>query len=79
MNTVNVIEVLDSNQWNVSVHSFPETTEGNKEAEELFDHLVRESVDTMSSEDMARCLEDGVCEVGDGAILLVHSVLVHGS
>jgi len=73
INTVNVIEVLYSNQWNVSVHSFPETTEGNKAAEELFHQIICENMDMLSSEDIARCLEDGVCEVGDGAILLVHS------
>jgi len=72
--TVNVIEVLDGNNFNVaSLRSYPDTPEGNQAAEKVFRQLVEQTGDDDNKADLDSLVEDGYCEIGSGFIALVHS------
>lgn len=72
IHTVNVIETTGRLKcW--PIRAFPETPEGNQAAEKLFLRICHETAVDTSDEALARYLKDGICEVGDGSVLLVHS------
>ena len=76
LSTVNVIDCKDREDFAIqAMESYPDTPEGNKAAEELFKEWVNKALGSRSlgDEQMAVYLEDGVCEIGDGCIALVHS------
>lgn len=71
--TVNVIKFLDFDGCEISaLESYPDTPEGNKEAEATFKRWV-ESSRTVSDEDMEDYLDDGVCVMGHGGVIITHS------
>lgn len=53
--------------------SFADSAEGNKQAEELFIKLVRETASDTSNEAIEAYLEDGYCKIGEGFVAIVHS------
>jgi len=75
--TVNVVEyVNDSVQ---QVISFPDTQEGNKEAEKYFVSFIaanskRDGEPTIDTDEVAACIDDGIYEQGYYQVFLVHSV-----
>ena len=72
--TVNVIEFRTLDPSNIDGHdAWHEDKEGNKAAEARFAELVRLQKDGISDDDVQTMIEDGYCEVGEGAILLTHT------
>lgn len=69
LQTVMVIEYTGGEI--LSVRSFSEDKEGNKEAEALFAKIAKDN--GMDDTDLDACLEDGLFEEGDYQIFLVHS------
>lgn len=69
LSTVNVIETTDGTPD--SLRAFPDTPEGNKEAEECFTAIAKEN--GCSDEDMPAAIEDGNHTLGTYTIFLVHS------
>ena len=67
--TVNVVEYADGATR--AVYAFPDTEEGNKNAEEIFTLIAKEN--GMSDGDTADCIEDGIYEQGDYQVFLIHS------
>ena len=67
--TVNVIQYNKGSIWNVL--SFPDTDEGNNEAEAAFTYLAKQN--KFRDEDIEIGLEDGYCEQGEYQIFIVHS------
>lgn len=61
--TVNVIQ-LDDNGNVSSVRSWPETPEGNKEAEKLFLRIIKEhtSETAYAEEEFQAMLDEGMCD-----------------
>lgn len=72
LNTVNVIEMLDSTT--LQLVAFEDTEQGNEAAEKLFTDLVREhgtwDGNSVNIEDL---LDEGRFESDDYKVLLVHS------
>jgi hypothetical protein len=77
LNTVNVIDLKDAATYNIaSVKSYPDNPDGNKEAEATFREWVGECADPENpptEADISAALANGIFEIGEGAILLVHS------
>ena len=76
MNTVNVIKFASGTDYQIdALESHPDTPDGNKDAEATFQAWVRKAKgdEEESDEEMDACLDDGICEVGEGAIVIVHS------
>lgn len=75
LNTVNVLDFRDMETCNlVALKSYPETPEGNKEAEATFAEWVQAaSAEPVTDEQLGDFLDQGHFEVGTGAILLTHS------
>ena len=75
ISTVNVIEFSrDSPTSIVRMSSFPDTPEGNKDAEADFHDWVNELAGTdLSEEEMSDRTTDGFYEMGEATILIVHS------
>lgn len=75
INTVNVLEITGGNFQ--SLRAFPETPEGNKEAEEVFRKCVKENWDNcrgeLTDETLDSITEDGHFEECTYELLLVHS------
>jgi hypothetical protein len=72
LDTVNVLEV-DASGLPLSLVSFSESSEGNREAETRFATLVSETTD-LGSDAIAQAIEDGYADVpGGGMVLLTHS------
>lgn len=69
LNTVNVIEMKDSNEGIYLLVSFEDTPEGNTEAEALFKTLVAEYGDQCTRE----MLDDGIYTDGEAVVWIVHS------
>lgn len=67
--TVNVIRYNMGSILNVI--AFPDTDEGNKEAEATFTDLAKQN--GFLEEDIEVGLEDGYCEQGEFQIFIVHS------
>jgi hypothetical protein len=69
LETVNVVE--QTSEYNMSIRSFPETPEGNKQAEELFRNCLEDN--EVPAEDIDSYIEDGLWENGEYKIFLCHS------
>ena len=67
--TVNVIEINGAPE-NTTVHSFLDTTPGNKAAEECFAKCFTEN---NCDGDLADATTDGIGQIGTYTLLLVHS------
>lgn len=77
MNTVNVIDCKDRDSFQIDgMWSFPETQKGNEQAEECFARLIRETKEC-TDEDMQMYLDNGICDIGDGYIAIVHGINSH--
>jgi hypothetical protein len=70
LQTVNVIEYRADAI--LSIQSFTDNEEGNKEAEEVFESIMRER-NGVVDEDVEVSLEDGWYEEGDYQLFLTHS------
>jgi len=76
LNTVNVIKFASGKDYQLdALESHPDTPEGNRDAEATFRAWVRKAKgdEEVSGEDMDAYLDVGICEVGEGAIVIVHS------
>lgn len=71
-NTVNVTEY--ANDTILGIHSFSDDDEGNKEAEECFKRIIKESGHEVTNEEMEVFLEDGYFEQGNYQVFITHSV-----
>lgn len=72
--TVNVIDVIDSVNHQIErLEAFPDNPDGNKQAESRFVEWIKEAGNAPSDEEIQVALESGIFEIGEGAILLVHS------
>jgi hypothetical protein len=67
--TVNVIEYTGGAV--LSLRSFSEDKEGNKEAQALFEKVAKDN--GMDDNDLDNCLEEGLFEEGDYQIFIIHS------
>lgn len=74
LQTVNVVVIKKGMAF--EIFSFPETDEGNEQAEKQFLDSCSQHVsnwDAFSTEDMEQCLEDGYCQYGQGYIQIMHT------
>ena len=69
--TVNVIEYAGDDL--VSIRSYSEDEEGNKEAEDTFKSIVKEHDSEVTDEDLDSFTEEGYHEQGDYQLFLSHS------
>jgi len=69
--TVNVIEM--SYDDILQLVAFPETPEGNENAEKLFRAMVLENYSDISTDDLDSYVEDGMFHKDSFSVLLVHS------
>ncbi len=69
LSTVNVLEMVK--EVPQQVKSFPDTPEGNKEAEEFFTKVAKEN--RCPDEEVAVCIEDGWFNRNDYFLYLLHS------
>lgn len=69
--TVNVIEISGSNI--IQLVAFPESLEGNENAENLFKQMVKENNSETTEEEMNVCLDNGIFTKNDYSVLIVHS------
>jgi len=75
LKTVNVQVVIGGGAVE-ETHSFPDTKEGNLEAELKFLELMKEkiwNIGDYSEDDFEACLDDGYAKYGSNAILITHS------
>ena len=74
LNAVIVIDCRGKETYNFdSVKAFPDTPEGNEQAESLFREWVKSILAEASEESIRVALEDGLYEVGDGYIAILHT------
>ena len=75
LNTVNVLSVSDSSTFSVTgCKSFTDDETGNDEAEALFIKWSEEAAGRkLTVEEAEQALEDGVFEIDEGFIAIVHS------
>lgn len=76
LNTVNVIDFSNLAECSITaLNSYSDDAEGNKQAEAVFAEWVRTAKgdEQVTDEDMESYLEDGICEIGEGAIVITHS------
>ncbi len=78
LDTVNVLEIANLSLCQINqLRSYPDTPEGNKEAEATFREWVRDAnpgrIEPITEEEMEDALDNGIFEVGDGAIIITHS------
>lgn len=74
MNTVNVV-IIKKNAVD-ELFSFPDTSEGNLQAEKKFVERMSECLsnyDNYTSEDVDACLENGIAKFGVGSICITHN------
>ena len=69
MNTVNVVEYFSDTIQ--ALHAFPDTDEGNKEAEALFTKIAVE--DGFAAHDIEVGMEDGTLCRADYELYIIHS------
>jgi|WetSurMetagenome_2_1015567.scaffolds.fasta_scaffold316446_2 hypothetical protein len=67
--TINVVEYADDTVQQVV--AYPDTPEGNGEAEAMFKACAMEN--GMAEVDTVDCLNDGLFEQGDYQVFIVHS------
>jgi hypothetical protein len=70
ISTVNVLEFADDQI--VSLASYPETPEGNKEAEQRFKDVAHENT-AYSAADIESAIDDGIIEDATYKVVLFHS------
>lgn len=68
--TVNVVELVDNSI--ISLISFPDNIEGNKLAEETFTKFCQDN--GIQNDDIRDCIENGVAEINNYQVFLVHSL-----
>jgi hypothetical protein len=74
MNTVNVIEITDTNSMNINrLVCFPDNKEGNVDAEKLFKKIIKKGYKTITSEDIHYALDDGYFSRHNYYVAIVHS------
>ena len=74
MNTVNVIEIPDTNNIAISqLVCFPDTLEGNKDAEKLFEKIFKKGYKTITLDDIHYALQDGYFNRHDYYVAIVYS------
>jgi len=71
ISTVNVIETRAENEI-MRMTSWPDTKEGVEAAQERFIDVAKETTDR-TDEEIQNALDDGILEVGEGAIIICHS------
>lgn len=71
LNAVNVIEC--ANDSILSVRSFTDDEDGNKEAEHLYKACVEENGDNVQPSEMETYIEDGYFEQGSYQVFITHS------
>lgn len=74
MNTVNVLEMTDETNI-LSLRSWEDNQDGNKEAEDIFVECMLENEDILpaGTATVQACIESGLYEVGDYKLFLIHS------
>ncbi len=79
MNTVNVIEISDTGTMSINqLVAFPDTPNGNAQAEELFKALVHENASDPSQHDTNMLCEDGYFSEGTYYCAIIHSTADKG-
>lgn len=76
INTVNVVKI--KNNAVDEVHTFPDTKTGNKDAEEKFLDLIKETISNYTDhneDDLNAYLENGICTFGTGSICISNSII----
>lgn len=76
LDTVNVMEIADTFHMSVSqIVSFPDTKEGNKDAEVLFSMIIKENDPTVTDKEMQEYIDDGYFCYNDGYswVGIIHS------
>lgn len=77
IHTVNVIKIEDTDDMYMTVFkSFPETKEGNQEAEAFFKTLVRRERPNVTDDAIAEALDDGEFLVSQITISRRHCILI---
>jgi len=69
INTVNVVEMTDD--YTMSINSFEDNEDGNKEANSMFTKCALEN--GCSNEDVDSFIEDGYFEQGTYQLFIIHS------
>ena len=69
--TINVIEYSGDDL--LGIHSFSDDDEGNQEAKETFQSIVKEHDSEVTMEDLDAFTEEGYHEQGDYQLFLSHS------
>lgn len=75
--TINIVEYIDACVQQVV--AFPDTTEGNQEAETMFISFIEtnsqneDGTATMTPDEISACIADGIYEQGDYQVFLIHS------
>ena len=72
LQTVNV--VLYKNDSIDRIKSYPQSDEGNQEAEKIFGELVMKNDESVTPEELEIFIEDGYYEQGFIQIFLIHSM-----
>jgi len=74
ISTINVIDCNNSENFQIDeLVSYEDTPENNQVAEALFRQWCRASKDDVTDEELDIAVENGVMEIGEGCIALVHS------
>lgn len=74
--TVNVVECVQSNKSNsITIHSFCDNDEGNKEAEELYFSIAKENGYTGNATNVDEFFDDegDFWGLGDYSVCVIHS------
>jgi hypothetical protein len=71
IDTVNVLEKMG--EANLTLHSWTEGKDGNKEAEECFTNCLKENDPDITDVDIEACLDNGYYEANEYQLFLVHS------
>ena len=69
--TVNVIKYIGDSVYHIA--AFSEDAEGNQEAEEEFDSIVRELEPSVTEEELAGFKDDGYYETGIYQVFITHA------
>jgi hypothetical protein len=73
LKTVNVIEYSEGEILGLA--SYPDTKEGNTDAEARFKDLIGENTGIRTEEDVAAALDDGYVEDGTYKVVIFHSTV----
>ena len=74
--TVNVVELChDKGEVDVTIHSYPDTPAGNKQAEDVFASILRDPFG-VDDEDIKAYIEDGEYDASEYELRIIHSTPV---